>query len=287
MPTKPIIRRISLLTSAFPHGAYQSQDINQPDLRAPSVKGQLRWWFDALFQDKVAEDSFFGGLKLPRQGDRPGPQSSRVIVRVQPLQAVETRKARFIPHKVDHRGNYNGGTKSAILPGTRYEMALIPKREGWSPDEAGRLERVLDTWILLGAIGQRANRGAGSIWPSPAPYTPELYMQGVRQLLAGSKLRAALLERRFDREEDLRFMAGDFLADDAFTANITPFGSARPRKPSLLKLRAARFDGSFRLVALWDGRFQSSDTLAKAVDKLAHSKEIGRLLQEAVPTLCS
>ena len=111
-------------------------------------------------------------------------------------------------------------------------------------------------------------------------------MQKVRTLLAGSKIRCALLGEELDQEEDLRSVAGDFLAGDAFVAAFTPFGSAKPRKPSLLKLRAAYFDPCYRIVAVWDGRFQSSDTLAKAVDQLANSKRIGRLLQAAVPTLC-
>lgn len=281
MPAKLITRTFTLLTTAFPHGAYQSHDFNKPDLRSPSVKGQLRWWFDALYGNKQTEDRLFGGLKLAREQDRPGPQSSRVIVRVRTLGLTTPRKVEFMPHK-----GAAGGHKSGIPPGTKFEVSLLPRRGGWSDEEHRQIERVLDAWLLLGAIGQRANRGAGSIWPDDAPADAATFAGKVRALLAGTKLRAAVLNPSFSTETELRDKAGDFLSDEAFASSMTPFGSARPRKPSLLKLRAARLGGALHLVALWDGRFQAPDTLARGIAQLARSKDIGRMLEDAVPSLC-
>jgi CRISPR type III-B/RAMP module RAMP protein Cmr1 len=104
-----IAREFFFLTAAFPHGAYQSQGANQPDLRAPSIKGQLRWWYDAIYGDKGSEDILFGGLKNPKIGDKPGPESSRVSVRIEELAKPAISPCTFIPHK-----GQKGGSKQAI-----------------------------------------------------------------------------------------------------------------------------------------------------------------------------
>ena len=282
---KPIIREFSFLTAAFPHGAYQSLGANRPDLRAPSVKGELRWWYDAIFNNKAKEDLLFGGLKNPMQGGNLGPESSRVIVRVEELNEVRVSKTQFMPHK-----GGGGGEKNAISPEAQFRVSILPRREGISTTQYAELERILDAWLLLGAIGQRANRGAGSIACLGAPMTVIDYEVRFGQLLKDTKLRAAVLSKTFNDEKSLRSIAGDFLASEAF-GQFSPFGEVnsreRIRKPSLLKLRAAHLDGWLRLVALWDGRHQDDATLLQGIQTLRnHPKEIGQLLNEVSSKLC-
>lgn len=288
----PLTRKFSFLTAAFPHGAYQSQGFNQPDLRPPSIKGQLRWWYDALFGRKADEDKLFGGLKNHRPGEKPGPEASRIVVRVSSLDDPSIEPTDFMPHK-----GQDGGKKYAVWPGTRYELTLQSRREGVTDQERQRLERVVDAWLLLGAIGQRANRGAGSVWPEGAPATADAYMVRARGLLQGSRLRCALLGNGYPGEHDLRQEAGDFINGptirvmrgpypDEITVPWWPFGAAEDRKPSPLKLRAAMLDGQLRLVALWDGRHHTTDDLRKGVDQLEKEKEMGRLLKAVLAQLC-
>lgn len=286
-----ILRTFSFLTAAFPHGAYQSQGFNQPDLRAPSIKGQLRWWYDALFEQKAAEDQLFGGLKNSRPGENQGPEGSRVIVRVRPVAVPPIKPADFMPHK-----GHDGGMKQAICPGARYELVLQPRREGVTGHQEQCLQRVADSWLLLGAIGQRANRGAGSVWPEGAPSAADAYMARVQRLLQGTRLRCALLDAGFSGERELRYTAGDFIdgpvvqdgrgSFDEVTVPWWPFGAAEARKPSPLKLRAVMLDGQLRLVALWDGRHHAADNLRQGVEQLAKEKEIGRLLESVLAKLC-
>jgi len=285
---EPITRNFTFLTAAFPHGAYQSQGFNQPELRPPSVKGQLRWWYDALFDNKDTEDKLFGGLKNRRDGDQPGPESSRVIVRIRCLTPHQSLPVDFIPHKG------NGVRKNCVPPGTQYEIHLIPRREGASEAEQTRLERVLDAWLLLGAVGQRGNRAAGSLWPENAPQTPDEFLKRSVELLGNSRIKAAILDRDFGNDErQLRHVAGNFLAGEAFHSCNTPFGEVdsrnRIRKPSLLKLRAARLDGGLRLVALWDGRWpkQPVSNLRRGIEIMAQEtdKPIGKLLLAAMHAL--
>jgi CRISPR type III-B/RAMP module RAMP protein Cmr1 len=290
-----LTRRFTFLTAAFPHGAYQSQYFNQPELRGPSVKGHLRWWYDALFDDFKSEQRLFGYVSS-KDNSRlglEGNQSSRVVVRVCCLdgepEAVETD---FMPHK-----GRDGGKKNAIASGIRYEITLSPRREGFKPQEQQRLERVLGAWLLLGAVGQRANRGAGSLRPDNAPTASDAYLAGARTLLAGSKLRCALLASTYPNELELRRAAGDFIngpttrvSRGAHEFDITqpwwPFGAAEDRKPSPLKLRAIHVDDQLRLLATWDGRHHTADDLRKGVEELAQQKEIGRLLLPVLPQLC-
>lgn len=289
----PLTRNFSFLTAAFPHGAYQSQGFNQPDLRGPSIKGQLRWWYDALFGQKADEDKLFGGLKNHMPGGKSGPEASRIVVRIRSLADPLIKPTDFMPHK-----GQDGGKKHAICPGTRYELALQPRREGITNQEKQRLERIVDAWLLLGAIGQRANRGAGSVWPEKAPEISNEYLARAKALLIGSKLRCAVLAKSYRDELDLRYDAGDFIDgpvkserrgfhDVQVTEPWWPFGAAEDRKPSPLKLRAAHVDSGLRLVAIWDGRHQTADNLRDGVERLAKQKEIGRLLLAALPELCS
>jgi CRISPR type III-B/RAMP module RAMP protein Cmr1 len=292
----PLTRNFSFLTAAFPHGAYQSQGFNQPDLRGPSIKGQLRWWYDALFSNIKSEHGLFGYISS-KENSRlglEGNSASRVIVRVRPLEIeADPIQTEFMPHK----GN-DGGVKNAIPQGTTYEISLLCRREKLTGQEPQRLERVLDAWLLLGAVGQRANRGAGSVWPKQAPATSNEYLARAKAILMGSKLRCAVLSKSYRDERDLRYDAGDFIdgpvkserrgsRDVEITEPWWPFGAAEDRKPSPLKLRAAVFDGQLRLVALWDGRHHTANDLRKGVERLAKQKEIGRLLLEALPELCS
>jgi hypothetical protein len=156
---------------------------------------------------------------------------------------------------------------------------------------------VVHAWLLLGAVGQRANRGAGSLWPEAPPKTTAEFIAEANDLLQGSMLRCALLSDQYASEENLRHAAGNFI--DAPTIKVRrgsrectiaepwwPFGAAEDRKPSPLRLRAATFDGMFRLVAVWDGRHHTADNLRKGVAVLEKTKEIGRQLREALPELC-
>ena len=117
-------------------------------------------------------------------------------------------------------------------------------------------------------------------------------------LLAGTKLRCTMLPGGFGSDErKLRCLAGDFidgpttlvqrgLRQVEMVEDWWPFGSAEPRKPSALKLRAALLGNELRLVAIWDGRHHSGASLCRGVEQLAKEKEIGRMLRQVVAELC-
>lgn len=266
---EPIERDFQFLTAGFPHGAYQSQSHNKPELRGPSARGQIRWWFDALF-DSQSADEIFGNV-------RSGTKASKLVVRVKPLEIGTQQGVPFIPHK----GN-GGGSKSAYRTGSSFQLSVSDRRHGLSEPEIQKVTTAIDAWLLLGGIGQRVNRAGGSIWPlANAPKSSDDYGERCKKLLAGSKLSFAILPGNFDGELEARRVAGDFLAAEAFASCMTPFGHAgRERKPSNLKLKAVWLDNKLRLIALWDGRFQAVDNLKQGIQTLAKSKQIGQMLAQ-------
>lgn len=263
----------SLLSDTFAHGAYQTMNFNRPELRAPSVKGMIRWWHEALGLPKQNADILFGqaiGTTM----------ASRVMVRVHPTSEVRQQNSEFMPHK-----GQRGGSKTAILPGATYELTFTQRREELSSDLADQLRRAAECWLLLGAIGQRSNRGAGSVFWDQAPSSQKDFEIRAADLLGSSKISFAILDPRFENNRQARAIAGDFLQAEAF-AGSAPFGSARPRKPSPLKLKCIELDGFIRLLAVWDHRTESPANLTRAVHTLIGSnKEIGRILEAALPRL--
>ena len=264
----------SLLSDTFAHGAYQTLNFNRPELRSPSVKGMIRWWHEALGLSKQNADTLFGqaiGATM----------ASRVTIRVHPITEVRQQKVDFMPHK-----GHQGGSKTAILPGTAYQLSLSQRRERLPADLLAQLQRATESWLLLGAIGQRSNRAAGSVLWDQAPTSQKEFEIKAADLLGAAQIRFAILDPKFDNDNrKARAIAGDFLKDEAF-GGTAPFGSARPRKPSPLKLKCIDLDGSIRLLAIWDRRKDSPDALTRGVHTLVNgNKEIGRMLEEALPRL--
>lgn len=272
----------SLLSDTFAHGAYQTQNFNRPELRAPSVKGMIRWWHEALGFSKADARKIFGQVSDRRNGIE-GNFASLVTIRVSAVAPVRTEKADFMPHKGAH-----GGSKTAIQAGMNYVLVLTQRREGLPPALWDQLRSATEAWLLLGAIGQRSNRAAGSILWDQAPRNRKDFEIKASEALGNAKISFAVLGKDFDRNErDARRIAGDFLKDDAFNG-AAPFGSARPRKPSPLKLKCVELDGAIRLLAMWDSRFDSRESLKMGVRVMVTSnKEIGRLLEEVLPILTS
>ncbi len=263
----------SLLSDTFAHGAYQTMNFNRPELRAPSVKGMIRWWHEALGMTKQHSDTLFGqaiGATM----------ASRVTIRVHPTTNVQQQKVDFMPHKKER-----GGSKNAIQPGTAYQLTLTQRREPLPMDLWEQLQRATEAWLLLGAIGQRSNRAAGSVLWDQAPATQKEFELKVADLLGTAHITFAILDATFDHNRQARDVAGDFLKDEAFGGSA-PFGSASPRKPSPLKLKCIQIDGSIRLLAIWDRRIDSPAELTRGVHTLINSnKKIGRLLEAVLPQL--
>jgi len=272
--------QFSLLSATFSHGAYQTQNFNRPELRSPSIKGMIRWWHKALDYSEDDAHQIFGQVANRREG-RNDNCASRLTIRIAPLDYQSTQQTDFMPHK-----GHRGGSKSALKPGNAFSLEVASRRSPLSPKLWQQVQRATEAWLLLGGIGQRSNRAAGSISWDEAPTSQQEFELIASDLLQKSKIRFAFLDANLeDSEYEARLISGDFLKDEAF-GGTAPFGAARPRKPSPLKLKCVRIEDELRLLAIWDRRNESPDNLTRGVKTLVNSnKVIGTLLQSALPKL--
>ena len=273
----------SLISETFAHGAYQTKNFNRPELRAASLKGVIRSWHEALGFSKADALTIFGHISDKLN------VASRIMIRVSPLSDVPTVTTEFMPHK-----GAGGGSKAAIQPGARYRLMITQRREALPPPLWDQVKRATQAWLLLGAVGQRANRGCGCPWPvQDAPTTPAAYLEACGNLIKGTRVRVALLDYQTDASRMLRDVSGRFPRSSECNIPGAVFGSVDPRKPSPLKLRAVQLNDRLHLAAVWLPRDPYNDTAGnlragiEAMIQIPAKRDLGLLLQKALPIFAS
>lgn len=129
-------------------------DGQTPELRAPSIKGAMRFWWRAmnghlpLEELKRQEAEIFGGVGA-------GQGRSKVIVRVSDLD-LNTRTAELVPHKPFMK-------QQAIHEEEKFEVVLsltmtLPNFT------IKHLKHLFELVCILGGFGKRARRGMGSVY---------------------------------------------------------------------------------------------------------------------------
>ncbi len=150
MPSKLISLRV--ITPLFLYGANQKK----PEIRAASVRGQLRYWFRAIEGARIirldelweAESAVFGSTA----------GGSSVSIRFYPNGDLKTNKYPMLPHRPDKKGQ---SWQEAISPGQKLTLEIVsqPGNEKISPT----IMRTLGIWLLLGGIGKRSRRMFGAL----------------------------------------------------------------------------------------------------------------------------
>jgi hypothetical protein len=247
-------REIEVLTPLFNRGAYQ----DTPEIRVPSIRGMVRWWFRALGGTPDDEKAVFGGMKGFGHALRDQVVASRLVFRIKDIRA---QRADPDPPTLPHKTGGYAAPQAAFLPGARFRLEVFNRLSPLEPELQRKVENALEVWLLLGALGLRANRGAGSVWPGDgtAPKTAAELRQRLNEcgcnwpvMLAGDKVGAS--------PEELRKGATD-------TKNGMPevFGQAAPRRQaSKVKFKIVRLEGKFRLLIT----APNEDTLRQAREAL-------------------
>ncbi len=221
---------LEILTPCFCRGAYQ----DTPEIRIPSIRGMVRWWFRALGGTAEEEKKAFGGISNGRA------ETSRMVFRLKAIDATHSKKIDTLPHK---QGN-PASPQAAFQQGAKFTLEVSSRLGGISPALETKVINALDVWSLLGSIGLRSNRAGGNIWPlDGAPKTAQqlaekLNKHGFRWplYLAGEELGTHL--------EQLRNAATD-------TLNGSPqiFGKAiGGRLSSPLKFKIVKLDEHLRFL---------------------------------------
>jgi len=293
---------IEFITPLFSHGATDG-----PEIRPASIRGQLHAWFRLLGGDIEAERRVFGGIKQGKADSRrmsscKETKASTIVVRVCDIQG-QIRELLTLPHK-SGRGR-EASPRKAYDVGAKCQIVITDRLGGLSQKDAALLNRAIDAWLLMGTLGFRATRAAGSfIWSDealPMPTEPLAYQDACRDLLdeAGAEAKVAVLDRDYSSAELARRDVSDSLGGredqtgkDSLAKINDPLGFINgrggiKRKTSPLKYRIIRFADKFRILAFWDGRGEvtgnSENDLYDVIDLLNKQKHdrIGAQLKAA------
>jgi CRISPR/Cas system CMR-associated protein Cmr1 (group 7 of RAMP superfamily) len=283
-----IVLQISLLTPLFSRGAYEGL----AEIRPPSIRGQIHWWFRALGGTIADERALFGGIANKGKGWRDC--ASKVVVRVSDIQG-QTGQLPTLPHK----SGGQAAIKIAYLPGTRFKLHVFTRFGGLNQRHEFQCLRALEMWLLLGTLGLRSTRAGGSFeWQPMAacplakpPVSVEEFSQRVCALIQDSPLRFDVLSKNYGNhaEEARRDVSNTIGGRDDKQGKSDllkiqyPLGMIEKgsRKTSPLRFKIYRFADGFRVIAIWDGRKnvtgnQLSDLLT--VIEMMKSKPIGQQL---------
>jgi len=143
------------------------------------------------------------------------------------------RSVSLLPHK-------GGAKRPALLPQSFVlELASMKQNVG-SWDEA---RRAVEIWLLLGCLGCRSNRAAGSVWNKALELADAAAMREELHRLRTPDRWDIRVSREADDPVELRRSASD-------TLNGYPhlFGTIRPRTPSPLKMKVIRLSGRTHLM---------------------------------------
>jgi hypothetical protein len=223
------------LTACF-SGTWEGKNPQASELRIPALRGHLRLWHRALYP--VAGANRVWGNAAGKEGS-----GSRVGIMLKNLPPASNAKADTLPHKDEV---FKRGPRAALPAGTK-AIFVLQRLPGCTATDWEQAQKAAKLWLLLGSLGNRSNRAAGSAWPdetntlAPAPSSPDDLR---RQLAAlGCNWALALAPTSIGNTwESLRKAASDTPAVPA------SYGSANPRTPSPTHFKVVRFGTQLRLL---------------------------------------
>ncbi len=220
--------QFTLLTPCFSGTALGKND-DHAEMRIPPIRGHVRFWHRALLGAKDANRVW--GSTSGNEG-----QGSRVSVRFVGSVSSEhaTPKPFLLPHK-------QSGPRPALAAGESFTLRL-QRLVGCTANDWDHAQRAVKLWLLLGCLGLRSNRAAGSVWPETwqgEPAVPQTVadINNALQRLGLRHWSVALIGLSAGKSEDeLRATASDTLAGNP---HQPIFGGISPRKPSPTKFKVA------------------------------------------------
>jgi hypothetical protein len=141
-----------LLTVCFCGGA-DSQGA-PAEMRIPSIRGQVRLMHREL--SSVQEVNRIWGSTTDGSG---ASRVGMVLDSANPPRP-ETSRTHILPHK-------RQGSRPAIAEGRVFSMTL-QRLVGCTNTDWEAAQKALKAWLILGCLGLRSNRAAGSVWPVPS-----------------------------------------------------------------------------------------------------------------------
>ena len=157
-----IEKKLTLITPCFCAGANQ----NVAELRAPSIRGQLRWWFRVLGGTLEQEKELFGGV-------HDGTKASKIVVRVRVKEEEikhgkpedlpqQNRPLYYIFHFVRVSGDRRRYEPAGWLKeGTPFTVEIL-SRLPMTDEQERQFLMAWNAFVKFGGLGYRQTRGLGA-----------------------------------------------------------------------------------------------------------------------------
>lgn len=240
---------LEIISPCFCAGADQSMG----EIRAPSIRGQLRWWFRILSGTPRDENAVFGTVAGSRGG-----LSSAFIVRVvdfkkkgvwTPPEISQNNSEYYVWH-FPYAGKTRWKSNAVVPPGSTFTLDFIWRRTV-EPAQTALFEKALHAFLLLGTIGLRGTRGLGAF---ACKHIPGLEEQKPCLEKAGLVIRERIDPREFGSfESALKDYSSWFryrLRKEFPAKNPSPLGSSDPRQTSAVRFRPLKLpSGQFTWIA--------------------------------------
>ena len=261
---------MEFLTPAFLAGA----DQNVPEIRVPSIRGELRWWFRALGGTPSEEAELFGSV-------HGSVLASAVVLRVSDV-AAKFGQDISVPQESDKGYLYYfakvSGNKVGVhrtqgahyfAPGTKFRLEALLRRT-IDPGIQDKLQLAFSAFSAFGALGLRATRGCGVLACGPGVSRDELNRL-VKVCDSKRVYVRATTDSVYESCEKCQYSLGGFLR--AFRKNNHISGKGRSalgfsdgskaRAASALRLRPVKVDGKFLPIVVYTDAACSQGSLCE------------------------
>lgn len=225
----------TLLTPCF-SGTALGKAANHAVMRIPPIRGHVRSWHRGLFGASSA-NSIWGST------DGQNAHASRVGLYFASSPIEGTKKAKLLPHanpqSRDNQERRKAESSAPAIPeGTSFAL-ILQRYPACTNDDWGKAIKAMKCWLLLGGLGLRSNRAAGSVWPLDnwAPKTPEALKAILQEIGVRTTVQIAGWDNNFSPAQ-LRETASDTIGGTG--RNHPRFGGIRPRQPSPTKFKVIR-----------------------------------------------
>jgi CRISPR type III-B/RAMP module RAMP protein Cmr1 len=236
--------KIEIISPCFCAGADQSK----AEIRAASIRGQLRWWFRLISQDPTEESIVFGSVC----GDEDC-SASCFSVRVADLRrstgwTLPSINPNVPENYVWHFASVSGSTTRGgrgprwdrsgyIPPKSTFILEIVWRRTPPSLIK-DKFNLALNAFLSLGTLGLRGTRGLGALYCPQFPFS-ETLEQALR--IHGVLVRKREHHDGFPSYEAvLKDYASWFRYDlrkEFKSAHPSPLGSSNPRQASAVRFR--------------------------------------------------
>lgn len=142
---------LRLVSPAFIAGA----DKTQPEMRAPTLRGQLRYWYRAVYGAAVSDTAKLYAQEASVFGSTT--EGSKFNLLVLPRKEETVKKIAMLPHKSMAKER---SETHALTDGQLYDLSLFSRP---NQDVDNAVFHSLAVWSLLGGLGRRSRRMFGGV----------------------------------------------------------------------------------------------------------------------------